>query len=35
VAAQRAWIVDQSAGIDPIGAYIARAGFSAITEGTP
>jgi predicted AAA+ superfamily ATPase len=35
VAAQRAWIVDQAAGIDPIGANIARAGFSAITQGTP
>jgi uncharacterized protein len=35
VAAQRAWIVDQADGIDPLGARIARAGFSAIVEGTP
>jgi uncharacterized protein len=35
VAAARAWIVDQAAGIERVGTQIARAGFSSITEGAP
>ena len=35
VAADRAWIVDQSAGIEAVGANIARAGFDAVRFGSP
>ena len=33
--AQRGWIVDQAAGIDPVSAQIARAGFASIMSGVP
>ena len=33
--AQRAWIVDQGSGIEPVGAGIARAGFAEVRDGTP
>jgi predicted AAA+ superfamily ATPase len=35
VAADRAWIVDQAAGIEAVGANIARAGFDAVQFGSP
>jgi predicted AAA+ superfamily ATPase len=35
VDAQRAWIVDQSTGIQRVGDRIARAGFEAVAQGTP
>ena len=33
--AQRAWIVDQGSGIEPVGPGIARAGFAEVRDGTP
>ncbi len=33
--AHRGWIVDQAAGIEPVSAQVARAGFASIMEGTP
>ena len=35
VQATRAWIVDQAAGIEAVGANIARAGFDAVQLGSP
>ena len=32
---QRAWIIDQGSGIEPVGAGIARAGFAEVIDGTP
>jgi predicted AAA+ superfamily ATPase len=35
VDARRGWIIDQAEGIERVGEHIARAGFSAVMQGTP
>ncbi len=35
IEARRAWIVDQAAGIEPVGENMARAGFDAVQHGNP
>lgn len=35
IGARRGWIIDQAAGIDPLGREVARIGFEAATDGVP